>query len=161
MTKEASTIESILREKIATGFDPFTISVSPKEISEENIVVAIEGKKYSVKGDELSLLTPRLTLAKDADSGTGESAPVDNPEPAELNGQQGTADLIPDEVFAKRTAAILNHFGEGAQLHPVGVTPGGETKFEVTRPDEDGDQSSVLADGTLEDIEQFVAGNRE
>lgn len=54
MKQQAKTLETTLREKIATGYDPVTLNVAVRAVNEENIEVSIEGQKYSVRGNTVS-----------------------------------------------------------------------------------------------------------
>lgn len=72
MKQQAKTLETTLREKIATGYDPVTLNVAVRAVNEENVEVAIEGVKYSVRGNVVSEFRTR------------DSAPVE-PTPEEGN----------------------------------------------------------------------------
>ena len=53
MTK---TTEQTLRDLFATGYDPVKLEVYARGINESNLEVSIAGQKYSVKGNEISLI---------------------------------------------------------------------------------------------------------
>lgn len=144
------TLETTLREKIATGYDPITISVSPRDINQENITVTIEGVLYSISGNDVSNLTPRLVEpAADAEVSTPASEPVDESQPAE------TAPLTPTGA-EERLAGIAAAFGPGRTAAVIGTTPDGEPVIEVTEVLVDG-EFHVVTSGTFDQLEKLIA----
>lgn len=151
------TLENIMREKFATGFDPVTLRVSPRGLNEESIEVVIEELKYIVKGNDLSYIggvkrgygeyvhsvggfvddTHQNVLPEDGNTVAAIEDPVD-PTP-------------PDhDVSSQPLEKILNFFA-GEELRSVSTTDQGETFFNVL--DAAGD---VVAEGTFHELLAIV-----
>jgi len=109
MKQQAKTLETTLREKIATGYDPVTLNVAVRAVNEENIEVSIEGQKYSVRGNTVSEVHGRgqdhvptepvgEALPEDGNTNSPKSDPDDT---GEIKGDEVAADVAGDEGSGK------------------------------------------------------------
>ena len=100
-----NTLEETIREKLATGYDPVTLSVSAKGVNEANIEVDIEGISYSVVGNDVKQLGGETSASGDT--------------PAE-EATQDTEDGVPSQEELDKTAPHPE-----ANIHGIGPDVGG------------------------------------
>ena len=172
----AKTLEEIIREKLATGYDPVTLELKSSETNEENIVATIDGLPFSIRANTVSFVgkTPVLDEAEEdpnpTPAGLDVGVPplpedpnhpineggVENPAPAEtaLTGHEDLdADGVEDELQAQ-IAAILKDSG-GVELKPVGTTDDALTIFAVISSS--GDE---IIRGTIDELVSLIIQNQ-
>lgn len=105
------TLETIVRDKLSTGYDPVKLEVSARGINEGNIEVAIEGIKYSITGNRVQEISGNAgsgdTAAEpstpDGDVETNTAAEEPTAEEGNTNSPQSEPDVAQGDAAAGET----------------------------------------------------------
>lgn len=158
------TLEDVVREKFATGYDPIKLQASLKQNNEENLVITIEGKTFSLRDNTLSLIEKKSHAAPT--TGTDKEgppappadpehpvnqeppAPTENPTAggAEDQGSTAPAPSSTPELEERIQAVLRAH--SAAELVTDGTADSGETIYVVML--ENGD---TVGRGTIAELE--------
>ncbi len=149
MTKD--TLEQVIREKLATGYDPVQLAVSARGINEENIEVTIEGFPFSIKGNEVS------TLGRPARGGATEIEPAGDAGEGEATGDTVVSDesTEPDAVTESSDQLRINQLleipGVAGYAEVAPLETGGEKRYALVDS-----LNQQLAVGTLDELEAMA-----
>lgn len=161
------TLEDVVRDKIATGYDPIKLQAKVKSNNEENVELIIEGQTYSIRGNAVTHVGKRASVEGGnageqvntnpvGKSDGGDSDPVVSPphsNPMQQNGETVGSNPL---SFDDRKAELLRAYG-AANLRPINeadATSYGDLIYSV-----DHENGESLATGTIEELESILNQN--
>jgi len=137
------TLETILRAKIATGYDPVMLSVHVRGVNENNLEVSIEGEAYTVIGNTVSHLGSKAVAEVAAEDVATDVMPT---------AEEGDADA------GELTAELQNRLNNITAGYGAHTTVWSDVYDEYVVVDAAGEP---LAQGSLEVLEGFLTAMGE
>ena len=147
----AKDLFELIKDKLATGYDPVTVNVSARAINEENLEVTIEGKgPYSIKGNTISYIGGQAARAG------AEEAPTNTPA-REGAGEQVVADQSGEQapVSEEEKQHQYRVANAAAVIGATNVTPTDTTGTYNWL----NSNNEVIFTGTVEDVEGAISAN--
>lgn len=101
--RDPVTVEEMLRTKAATGYDPVQVMVGIRGVNENDVVIAIAGARYSVKGNHVVLLEDGAApvaepTAEEGNTNSPQSEPAADAGNAEAGAAGGGEGALTEEL---------------------------------------------------------------
>lgn len=148
-TNAPAPLEDIVRDKFATGYDPITLNVSARAMNENNVEVFIEGKLYSISGNNVVYVDKKGKVVV-AEAATAGEPQTGLQEPVEVAASLGASSDAKELTELMPIKSIMEAYG-ATQYGPAATAGNGDTIFELYN-----DAGSVLATGTWPELDAFV-----